>query len=168
MKKAKMSAVQKLNTCSLLASLTVLFQISIGVLPGLGHILSAFGVLPISLAVIISPTTALMSVAVTAWLTFVIMPYEFPLFIFCIAPLGLALGISIYFTLKYPLALILGTLAQAGGMLILAYSLGMPAFGTFLFNKNYFAVFLFYVGFSFVYCAAWLGFIKKMKRRLKL
>ena len=168
MKNSGTNSTQKLTTCSLLASLTVLFQVSIGVLPGLGHILSAAGVLPISLAGIISPGTALMGVGVAAWLTFVILPHEFPFFILCIAPMGVILGCSIHLSLKSPIPILAATGALAAGMMILSFSLGIPAFGPFQANASYFAIFLFYIGFSFVYSIVWYSFIMKMKKRLKL
>lgn len=168
MKNSGTNSTQKLTTCALLASLTVLFQVSIGVLPGLGHILSAAGVLPISLAGIISPGTAIMGVAVTAWLTFVILPHEFPLFILCTAPLGLILGCSIHFSLKSPIAILAATGALSAGMMILTFGLGTSAFGPFLANGGYCTVLLFYIGFSFVYSVVWSSFIMKMKKRLKL
>jgi len=168
MKNARDNSVQKFSTCSLLVSLTVLFQISIGVLPGLGHILSAAGVLPISLAGIISPGTAFMGVAVSAWLTFILMPHEFPIFVLLIAPLGLILGISIHFSLKSPIAILLGTGALTIGMMLLTFGLGIPAFGPFLANEGHFTVLLFYICFSFLYSMVWSRFILKIKSRLNL
>lgn len=168
MKSLGTNSLQKFNTCALLASLTVLFQISMGVLPGIGHILSAAGVLPISLMGIVSPGTALMGVAVSAWLTFIILPHELPMFILCTAPLGLVLGFGIHFSLKSPITIIIGTGAFAAGMMIIAFFLGVPAFGPILANKGFYTVFVFYIGFSLAYCMAWLSFITQMKKRLKL
>lgn len=166
--KSNAHSVQNLTRCSIMASLTVLFQMSIGLFPGIGHILSAAGVLPISLAAIISPGTALMSVAVAAWLTFIILPHELPLFIFCTAPLGLVLGCGIHYSWNFPTTSLIGTASMAAGMMILAFILGVPAFGPLFGNDNSMALMMFCTGFSLIYSIAWLSLIVKMKKRLKL
>ena len=167
MKNKQNASVAKLVLCSQMAAITVLLQISIGLLPGPGHILSAFGTLPVAIAAFIAPGPGIMCVLVSSWLTFILLPAELPIFVLCIAPLGLFIGLGLHYSLKPLFVVLVCTFILAAGMLSITFGFGMPAFGPFLVGERYSVLFVCYLGFSFIYSSAWYSFTCRVLTRLR-
>ncbi len=166
MKNKNDTSVRKLVICSLLASLTALLQISAALFPGPGHVLSAFCTLPIALAAFIGPSTGVMSIFVSTWLTLIIQPAELPILTLTTAPLGLVIGSGLHYSAKPLTVILIGTASLTAGMSLLTFGLGLPAFGPFLANKDFVPLILFYTGFAFIYSAAWFSFTGRIVKLL--
>lgn len=165
--KDKGKALQSLVRYSLLASITTLLQISVVLLPGVGHILGAFNTLPIAIATYISPQGGILCYLVSLWLTLVIAPSETPLLALCTAPLGVFIGWGLTRSFPKSGTIVIGTISFTIGMFLITKLLGIPAFGPVLAGNTFTTMLLFYAGFSFVYSWAWFGLVEKVIRQLQ-
>ena len=164
--KNKNVSVTDLVRYSLLASLTGLLQVSAALFPGPGNMLSFFSTLPIALAAYISPSGGLACAVISGWLTLVIRHVGLPAFALIMAPLGLAAGTGLHYSVKRSGAILAGAAAVTAGLLFITYVLGFPAFGYSLEQSTILVALPFYASFSLVYSYAWYNFIKKVINRL--
>lgn len=166
MKTGKVTSVNKIVTCSLLASLTAMLQISAGLFPGPGNVLAGFSTLPIALATYLGPSLGVMCTIIAAWLTLLVQPAQLPVLALGTAPLGIAIGWGLHHSAKPLTITIAGTICMSTGMTVLAFGLGFNAFWGMLSSKNLLAAYPFFCGFSFIYSAAWLSFTVRVANRL--
>lgn len=166
MKKRSPTSVRNLVRYSLLASLTALMQVSAGLFPGPGHVVSAFGTLPVAVAAFLSPRGGVACFIISAWLTLIVLPAELPTLALGTAPLGLIIGLGLHYSLAAPVVIITGAVHLTMAMLFMTLVLGIPVFGSYLDSSAIFTLTAVYGGFSLLYSTAWLGFIKKVVFRL--
>lgn len=160
------SGIKDFTRFALLASLTALMQISPALIPGPGHVLSAMGTLPVSVAAVIRPRGGVIVAVVSALLIFMLQPAEAPFLVLCTGPLGLALGWGLHHSDRPLFPVLAGTLALTSGTLLLTFGLGIPAFGLLLSGRGMVTVTAFLASFSLLYSWAWFRFLRTLLKRL--
>ncbi|QRG66284.1 hypothetical protein [Brevibacillus choshinensis] len=109
-----------LVTIALLSTLTTLFQLAGGLMPGPGYLISPLATAPIVVATLISPRSGATAYALAIMLLLLIQPSELIVFSFTTGPLGLALGFCIvHFKNRIQVVLFSSVVLWAGIALVL-------------------------------------------------
>lgn len=155
------------TTRGLLAGVAALLQLSAAYFPGLGHFLSAFAALPISVAAASGPASGVWTYVAAAGVILAGQPGELPIFAFTTGPLGLAVGWGAAQKLGRWLVWAIAASVFFVGMAVLTYVAGVPALGeevgTQAPRERMMALFAVFAG---AYAWAWLLLTEEIFRRL--
>lgn len=153
-------------TRGLLVAVAALLQISAAYFPGLGHFLSAFAAVPISLAASSGPRGGLWTYLATAGVILATQPGEMPIFALSIGPLGFAIGWGAASGRgRAPVWLAAATILFLG-MAVLTFVVGIPALGDVVSGPPRTGTLVLFAVFAGTYAWAWLLFTEEVFRRL--
>ncbi|MBS3975857.1 MAG: hypothetical protein KGZ75_03885 [Syntrophomonadaceae bacterium] len=150
---------------SLASSLSALLHVSGVLLPGFGQIIGAFSSLPLIAVTLMVPGVGFLAMIAASCLAAMFHPLSGLILLLTYGPLGFVMGLSIYYRLPRYLVLMFSGSVLAGGICLVVFGLGLPAFALLRLTGLTVSVPL-VAGMVLLYCWLWLDLVQVFLARL--
>ncbi|MGI6146127.1 MAG: hypothetical protein ACOYEM_01785 [Bacillota bacterium] len=157
---------RRVATVGLMAGICAALQVSAGVAPVVGHVLSAVCTLPMALVSMTGLAPGIACLITSSALVFSAFPAEAPILLCMTGPLGVALGVSMRTKAGVKAQILAGTLTLTAGMVLLSKVVGIDPAGGLTSHLSFLTVAGAYVTFSLFYSALWVMALRRLAPRL--
>lgn len=153
---------------ALLSTLTTLFQLAGGLIPGPGYLISPLSTAPIVVATLISLRSGAIAYALTIMLLLLIQPSELFVFPFTTGPLGLALGFGIVHFQNRIQVVLFSTVALWAGIALVLYGFRFRLLGPSVTETFHVDMIMYIFLFCLLYSGIWTEIILRLLARLRM
>ncbi|MEW6661386.1 MAG: hypothetical protein ACOY9Y_04270 [Bacillota bacterium] len=149
----------------LVAALSAFLQVSGVLLPGFGQIIGAFCSVPLIAVSLMDPVVGFLAMIAASCLAAMFHPLGGLILLLTYGPLGFVMGLTIFYRLPRFLVLFLSGSVLAGGICLVVFGLGLPAFALLRLTGLTVSIPLI-AGLVLLYCWLWLDLVQIFLVRL--